>query len=113
MIGILTEKPSQKNNFVKAFGAVSGTYNGEQYVISNAIGHLFEMAKPDQQVRPELVARYKSWDIAKLPWNERDFVWKKELVTGKGPSCRPFARRSPSAMSWCTRAISTRPARAS
>lgn len=84
MIGILTEKPSQKNNFVKAFGAVSGTYNGEQYVISNAIGHLFEMAKPDQQVRPELVARYKSWDIAKLPWNERDFVWKKELVTGKG-----------------------------
>lgn len=84
MIGILTEKASQKNNFVKAFGSVSGTYKGEQYVISNAIGHMFELVPPDQQVAPSLAPKYKSWSLSCLPWSERDLTWKKALTTGKG-----------------------------
>ena len=33
MIGILAEKPSAMRNMAKALGGVSGTYNGETYVL--------------------------------------------------------------------------------
>lgn len=79
MIGILTEKPSAARNFAKALGGMSGVYNGEQFVIVNALGHIYEYAKPDKQVRSELVEKYHSWDVKHLPWNEHDFNWKKEL----------------------------------
>lgn len=44
MIGILAEKPSAARNFAKALGgsATGGTYNGEQYIIVAAAGHLYE-----------------------------------------------------------------------
>lgn len=82
MIGILTEKPSAARNFAKALGGMSGNYNGEQYTITNARGHLYEFADPSAQVAPALSARYKSWDLKNLPWNERDFQWKREKKTG-------------------------------
>lgn len=78
MVGILTEKPSAGRNFAKALGGVSGTYNGEPYVIVSARGHLFEFAPPEQQVSQGLADRYKSWNLSNLPWNETDFSWKRE-----------------------------------
>ena len=39
-VGILCEKPSAARNFAKALGGMRGTYNGEQYVITNTVGHL-------------------------------------------------------------------------
>ena len=78
MVGILTEKPSAGRNFAKALGGVSGTYNGEPYVIVSARGHLFEFAPPEQQVSQSLADRYKSWNLSNLPWNETDFSWKRE-----------------------------------
>lgn len=78
MIGILTEKPSAARNFAKALGGMSGNYNGEQYVITNARGHLYEFADPSSQVSSALSSRYKSWDLKNLPWNEKDFQWKRE-----------------------------------
>lgn len=78
MIGILTEKPSAARNFAKALGGMSGTYNGEQYIIVNARGHLYEFADPSKQVSSALSSQYKSWDLKNLPWNERDFKWKRE-----------------------------------
>ena len=39
-VGILTEKPSAARNFAKALGGQTGTYNGENYVIAFARGHL-------------------------------------------------------------------------
>lgn len=72
MIGILAEKPSQARNFAKALGGDSGTYNGERFVICAARGHLFEFAKPEEQV-PE----YRSWDMKNLPWDETRFNWNR------------------------------------
>lgn len=78
MIGILTEKPSQARNFAKALGGMQGSYNGEAYVITNARGHLYEFADPADQVSADLQSKYKSWNVANLPWNEKDFAWKRK-----------------------------------
>lgn len=77
MVGILTEKPSAGQDFATALGGKSGTYNGEKYVIVSARGHLYEFAPPEQQVAPAKAANYKSWDVGLLPWDERDFNWKR------------------------------------
>lgn len=78
MVCIMTEKPSAARNFAKALGGMKGNFEGTDYVIAVARGHLFEFAKPDGQVDSGLVARYKSWDLSKLPWDETDFQWKRE-----------------------------------
>ena len=81
MLGILCEKPSAARNFAKALGgnerAMTGTFDGEQYIIVASRGHLFEYAKPDGQVSAALKDQYYSWDIKNLPWNENDFSWKR------------------------------------
>lgn len=79
MIGILTEKPSAARNFAKALGGNKGRYNGEEYVIVNAVGHVYEYVDPDQHVHPSLAAKYKSWSMSYLPWRAEDFGWKKKL----------------------------------
>ena len=76
MIGILAEKTSAAQNMAKALGGMSGTYNGEQYVIVAARGHLYEFADPEKQVDAALAGKYHSWDMSNLPWNEKDFQWK-------------------------------------
>ena len=76
MIGILCEKPSAARNFSKALGGASGTYNGEAYLIVAARGHLYELDDPEKQVSGALSAKYKSWQLSNLPWDERDFNWK-------------------------------------
>ena len=85
MIGILAEKGSAAKNMAKALGGMSGTYNGEQYVIVAARGHLYELADPEKQVDATLASKYKSWNLSNLPWNEKDFKWlyqkQKDLPT--------------------------------
>lgn len=78
MIGILCEKPSAARNFGKALGGMKGTYNGEQYIITASVGHLYEFAPPEEQVAPALSDKYKSWKLSNLPWDENDFLWKRE-----------------------------------
>lgn len=76
MIGILNEKPSQARNFAKALGGMSGSYNGEEYTIVPARGHLFGFINdPSKQVDESLSDKYKSWEIGNLPWNETDLKW--------------------------------------
>lgn len=82
MIGILCEKPSAKRNFSKALGGDSGSYNGESYVLVNSRGHVYEYVDPDQQVAPDLQAKYKSWKLSELPWNEHDLNWKRAKKSG-------------------------------
>ncbi len=80
MLGILCEKPSQAKNFAKALGGMSGSYNGVSYVIASSVGHIFSFDKDfSKQVSPELANRYKSWSLANLPWNEKDFKWKRSI----------------------------------
>lgn len=76
MIGILAEKPSAMRNMAKALGGTSGTYNGEQFVLVAARGHLYEFEPPEKQVDSSLEAKYHTWDIRQLPWDEKDFKWK-------------------------------------
>ena len=82
MLGILTEKPSAARNFAKALGGMKGTFNGEDYVIVNAVGHLYEFVDPDKQVPKALQKQYHDWDIANLPWNEKDMTWKRQKKKG-------------------------------
>lgn len=83
MIGILNEKPSQMRNFASALGGSSGKYNGEDYKLVAARGHLYEYAKnPEEQVSPALASHYKAWNLANLPWNEQDFLWKRQKKEG-------------------------------
>lgn len=81
-VGILCEKPSAARNFAAALGGMSGTYNGTQYVIACARGHLFEFVDPAQQVAANLVSKYKSWNPGNLPWVETDLAWKYDKKEG-------------------------------
>lgn len=92
MVGILTEKPSAARNFAAALGGKNGRYNGTEYVIVSAAGHLFEFMAPENMVSNDLVGKYSDWDIANLPWNERDFSWAY-CVRGEGPT-HPSAENS-------------------
>lgn len=76
MIGILAEKPSAARNMAKALGGMSGNYNGEDYVIVAARGHLYTLSDPEKQVDASLSGKYHSWNLEHLPWNEKDFKWK-------------------------------------
>lgn len=76
LIGILCEKPSAKRNFAKALGGESGVYQGENFVLTCAAGHLYEFDSPEKQVSGALSAQYKSWSLSHLPWNEADLQWK-------------------------------------
>lgn len=75
-IAILAEKPSAARNMSKALGGMSGTYNGEEYIICHALGHLYEFADPDKQVDADKQAKYKSWLLENMPWDPNDFKWK-------------------------------------
>lgn len=88
MIAIITEKPSQARNFAKALGGMSGTYDGKQYEIVAARGHLYEYSDPAEQVPKNLAAQYKSWDIDNLPWDEQAFAWKREKKDGVSDTLR-------------------------
>lgn len=76
-VGILCEKLSAMNNFSKALGGPQGTFNGVQYRIVAARGHLYELVSPHLQVSNDLSAKYQSWNISNLPWNPNDFKWTK------------------------------------
>ena len=81
MLTIITEKRSQANNFASALGGMTGTYNGEQYQIVHAKGHVYEFDDDTTaQVPKDAASRYKSWDIANLPWDETIFAWKRKAV---------------------------------
>lgn len=78
MIGILAEKPSASRNFAKALGGMKGKYNNEDYIIVAARGHLYEFVKPHEMVDADKADKYKSWSVSNLPWDFRDFSWKRE-----------------------------------
>lgn len=84
MICILTEKPSAARNFAKAFGGMEGYYESDQYCIVHSIGHIFSFpTEPSELVPDEKEAYYKIWDLSKLPWDEKDFVWRRIPDPGK------------------------------
>jgi DNA topoisomerase-3 len=62
---IITEKPSVARDIAAALGGFTeheGYWEGEAYVLSFAVGHLFELLEPEE-IDPE----YKRWTLANLP----------------------------------------------
>ena len=82
---IITEKPSQGRAFGKALGAAPGkpgNFEGEDFIIVSARGHLYELAPPEQQVDPSLASQYQTWDITKLPWDHTQMAFKNVPMKG-------------------------------
>lgn len=77
-VGLITEKPSQARAFAKALGGMSGTYQGEDYVITHAAGHLYEFVQPQDQVtnaNEEEKEQLRRWSLEYLPWDLSRFSW--------------------------------------
>lgn len=93
VVGILTEKPSAARHFAAALGGTSGTYNGEQFVIAHARGHLYEFVDPHKMVGdPGLADKYRTWDLGNLPWNPDDLDWKLEVIKDAGSVAQDVKR---------------------
>lgn len=86
VVGILTEKPSAARNLAAALGGMSGRFNGEDFVIAHARGHLYEFIDPHRMVSgAEAVQRYQKWNLANLPWDPNDFSWELETIKDAAP----------------------------
>lgn len=82
-IAILAEKNSAARSFAAALGGAKGSFNGENYVITAARGHLYELAQPENQpADPAAGAQLKSWQLTDMPWNESTFTWKRAPIKG-------------------------------
>lgn len=81
MIGLVCEKPSQARNFAAALGGMTGTFNGEQYMIVALRGHLYgfsdDLSDQIDMNHDGMVEKYTgAWSLDKLPWSYSDFKWK-------------------------------------
>lgn len=83
---VVCEKPSAARHFAAALGGMSGTYQGTDYEIVALRGHLYEFAKPHEQVDQSLAERYKNWGLENLPWNPADIAWKRTPSRDSGIS---------------------------
>lgn len=100
MIGILVEKNSQGRAFAEALGASQvpgsmawqGAFNGEQFIIAPARGHLYCMKQPEHQVSSDKSEKYKSWELSNLPWNHNDFKWEMEPISGTSDAINNIKR---------------------
>ncbi|WP_061711196.1 DNA topoisomerase [Kocuria palustris] len=82
-VGILTEKPSASKKFAAALGGMKGSFEGTDYVIVAARGHLYEFADPHAMVAdPDRAEKYRMWDLQNLPWDPAELDW--HLVAGEG-----------------------------
>lgn len=75
MLAILFEKPSAMRNGIKAFGGTSGTFDGEQFELCAARGHLYEFNDPHDMVSKDKTDKYKSWLLSNMPWDPDDMDW--------------------------------------
>ncbi|MDR0899907.1 MAG: type IA DNA topoisomerase [Lactobacillaceae bacterium] len=80
---ILTEKPSAARNFQTALGGATGSYNGDNFVVTNLRGHVMTLKEPEEMVPNDLSEKYKKWNLKNLPWNLEDIRWQKTYVKSK------------------------------
>ena len=78
---IITEKPSVANDFANALGASknsAGYYESGKTVITNCVGHLYELASPDFY-NP----KYKNWKLEDLPIIPSSFMYVTAAAVAK------------------------------
>tara|TARA_Y100000589_G_C27190279_1_gene644485 strand:- start:1069 stop:3624 length:2556 start_codon:yes stop_codon:yes gene_type:complete len=71
---VITEKPSVANDIAAALSINKkhkGYFEGENYLITWAIGHLLELQDPE-----DMDKKYKSWLLKDLPIIPKKFKWK-------------------------------------
>ena len=87
---IITEKPSVASDIAKAVGGFKkgkDYYENEKYVISWAVGHLFELAVPASMKDQD------KWDMKKLPIMPAEFALEPaEKMTGRANVLRKLIR---------------------
>ena len=87
---IITEKPSVASDIAKALGGFKkgkDYYDSERYVISWAVGHLFELAVPASMKEQD------KWDMTKLPIMPVEFELEPaEKMTGRANVLRKLIR---------------------
>ena len=87
---IITEKPSVASDIAKAVGGFKkgkDYYENEKYVISWAVGHLFELAVPASMKDQD------KWDMTKLPIMPAEFALEPaEKMTGRANVLRKLIR---------------------
>src|SRR5437867_2755159 len=89
---IITEKPSVATDIAKALGGFKkgkDYYDNEKYVISWAVGHLFELAVPASMKEQD------KWDMTKLPIVPVEFdLEPAEKMSGRANVLRKLIRDS-------------------
>lgn len=83
MIGILCEKKSAADNYATALGGYSGAFEGQQYVICHAAGHIYEFVEPADMVDKGLTDKYYKWSLDNMPWKHSDLQFKRKVSSGK------------------------------
>src|SRR5436305_3289857 len=87
---IITEKPSVANDIAKGLGGFKKGkeyYDNEKYVISWAVGHLFELAVPASMKEQD------KWDMTKLPIMPVEFELEPaEKMSGRANVLRKLIR---------------------
>src|SRR5271165_2911432 len=71
---VITEKPSVARDIAAALGGFTeheGYSESERYVVSFAVGHLFELLEPE-----EIDPKYKRWLLDDLPILPEEFHFK-------------------------------------
>lgn len=80
---LLAEKPSAANNFAKALGGMSGTFNGQPYKIQALFGHMLEFVEPHEMVSDHDKKDFQSWEPGTMPWDTTKLNWKKQPQKSK------------------------------
>jgi len=73
---VITEKPSVARDIVAALGGFreqDGFWESDDFVVSFAVGHLFELLEPE-----EIDPKYKRWTLADLPVIPPSYQLKKK-----------------------------------
>ena len=89
---IIAEKPSAGQNFQKALGGSSGTFEGDAYVIVNLFGHVLCHETPEKVAFPDKAQTVGPFsNIDHLPWDYRWFDFDKRVISAQ---CRGGDARS-------------------
>jgi DNA topoisomerase III len=85
---VITEKPSVARDIADAIGGFTdhdGWFENDQYVVTFAVGHLFELLPPE-----EIDAKYKRWTLDVLPILPDEFRYKPK--SGQSDRVRTIKR---------------------
>lgn len=76
---IINEKPTAAAAFAKALGGQSGTFNGNEYAVTNLYGHVVNNGVPDETALAEYKERVgKFANLDGIPWSYTWFDFNKK-----------------------------------